>query len=387
MAVVFVRRGRRRKRISRLKLIIRGLTRKRGFYVITIFLVMLLASSVMFYYSERVVHHREDVDFPTAMYWALITMATVGYGDVVVTHDALGYAVAGATAIMGIATYTLVISTLADAFFYTTLKKALGRGKLRKKILVIGSTPSCREAIEELVLSGLGDVVGWVTAKEPKAPPSVDFVVGPYNEETLRRAGVTYAEKAILCLKDDSTTLHLVLLMKKMNKRIKMLVLVSDPSTAELLKELGVGDILTHSLLGRIAASAVFEPTVIRFVSEVVTAKGGAELSEVIVTEDGLTIDDVEKTLIRTHPGYRFEVIAVRRGEFMIYAPRHDMKLAAGDRLVILKARSMPWPPPIPPEYVREEEEEAEEVGTEEATEVTEVSEGGTEVREEVSTK
>ena len=207
MALVVTKEVIRRRRFTKLRRLLRRLSHSRGFYVIIIFASMFIVSSSLFYYVEHVVHGRVDVDLATAMYWALITMATVGYGDIVVTHDVLGYTVAGVTAVMGIATYTLVISTLADAFFSGTLQRALGRGKLRKKILVIGTTPSCREAIDELVLSGYGDLVGWVMPREPKAPPPVDFIVGEYSEETLVRAGITHAETVLICLRDDSTTL------------------------------------------------------------------------------------------------------------------------------------------------------------------------------------
>jgi len=301
---------------------------------------MFLTSSLIFYYVEHEIHGREEIDLATSMYWALVTMATVGYGDVVVTHDVLGYAVASMTAIMGIATYTLVISTLADAFFSGTLQRALGRGRLKKKILIIGTTPSCREAIDELVLSGYGDMVGWVMSREPRAPPPVDFVVGEYGEETLRRAGIEHAETVLICLRDDSTTLHLVLLIRRLNKKARIMVLVNDPRTAELLRELGITDILTQSLLGRIAATAIFEPTIVRFVNEVVTVRGGVDLTEVIVTEEGVTVGDLEKELMKLHKDYRFEIIAVRRGEELIYAPQNDMKLSAGDRLVILRAKA-----------------------------------------------
>jgi len=330
----------RPRRFIRLKLILRRVTHSRGFYVIVIFLTMFLISSAMFYYVEHEIHGRNEVDLPTAMYWALVTMATVGYGDVVVTHDVLGYTVAGMTAVMGIATYTLVISTLADAFFSGTLQRALGRGKMKKKILIIGTTPSCREAIDELVLSGYGDMVGWVMSREPKAPPPVDFIVGEYSEETLVRAGVMHAETILICLRDDSTILHLVLLIKRLNKKARIMVLVNDPRTAELLRELGVKDILTQSLLGRIAATAIFEPTIVRFVNEVVTVRGGVDLTEVIVTEEGITVGDLEKELMKLHKDYRFEIIAVRRGDELIYAPQNDMKLSAGDRLVILRAKT-----------------------------------------------
>ena len=338
MYVIELRR--RLSKLGKLKLFLRRLSHRRTFYVLIVFLIMLSISSVLFYYVEHVIHGRDDVDFPTAVYWALVTMATVGYGDVVVTHDVLGYAIAGATAVMGIATYMLVISTLTDTFFSATLKKTLGRGKMKKKILVIGTSPSCREAIDELVVSGYADITGWVLHKEPKALPPVDFVVGDYTEETLLRAGVRNAEKIILCLENDSSTLHLTLLIRRLNRRAKILALVNDPSTAELLKELGITDILTHSLLGRIAALAIFEPTIIMFVRDVVTSKGKAELTEVIVAEDGLTIGQLEKMLMKKSEGYRFEIIAVRRDSDIIYAPENDMVLRSGDRLVVLKTKS-----------------------------------------------
>jgi potassium voltage-gated channel Shab-related subfamily B protein 1 len=45
--------------------------------------VVIMVSSTMMYYAERNVEDTKYINIPTSMWWALVTMSSVGYGDVV----------------------------------------------------------------------------------------------------------------------------------------------------------------------------------------------------------------------------------------------------------------------------------------------------------------
>jgi voltage-gated potassium channel len=81
--------------------------------VILFGLVLIVASAMHF--AEQDAQPDKLGTIPDAMYWAFVTLATVGYGDVVPITP-LGKAIAAATAVLGIVMLALPVGILASAF-------------------------------------------------------------------------------------------------------------------------------------------------------------------------------------------------------------------------------------------------------------------------------
>ncbi|MEQ9642198.1 MAG: cyclic nucleotide-gated ion channel [Alphaproteobacteria bacterium] len=80
-----------------------------------VMLGLILGAAAVMYLIER---HAQPDDFgsiPAAMWWALATLTTVGYGDVVPV-TALGRIFGGMIAILGIAVYALPVAIVASGF-------------------------------------------------------------------------------------------------------------------------------------------------------------------------------------------------------------------------------------------------------------------------------
>ncbi len=323
----------------RLGSIYRRIARSRIGFVFMFFTFMWLFNAFLFYYSEHVVAGRSDVDLWTSLYWSLITMATIGYGDVTPVRG-LGWLVAGFTAVMGIIAYTLTISVIADSFLSASIRKALGQAPLKKKkIIVIGDSESCRELIDELIANGYGDETGWLTPVQPRSTPPVDYIVGdPESSDDLLKAGVAKADHILLCLSEDSKTVHVALMARKLNKKARLAAIVSSSHTEELLEEIGVEHILSNKLLGRAIASSVFEPSVIAFLREVVTAKGYSDLVEVkpSPSQVGKTIREVEEELSRKG---KQRILAIYCNGELEILPDPTKKITENCSLVILKTK------------------------------------------------
>lgn len=86
-------------------------------------LALIMTSSFM-YYAEHDAQPEEFGSIPQAFYWSIVTLTTVGYGDVVPVTVA-GKMLAGVTAILGVGVIALPVGILASGFV-TELEK---RGK------------------------------------------------------------------------------------------------------------------------------------------------------------------------------------------------------------------------------------------------------------------
>jgi voltage-gated potassium channel len=80
-----------------------------------VFFGLLLLASVVMYFAEGHVQPDKFGDIPSTMWWAVVTLSTVGYGDVIPV-TALGKVVAGFTMALGIMFFALPVGIVANGF-------------------------------------------------------------------------------------------------------------------------------------------------------------------------------------------------------------------------------------------------------------------------------
>lgn len=83
-----------------------------AFFVL--FIVLVLASTMM-YYVERDAQPEVFSSIPASMWWGVVTLTTIGYGDTVPITP-LGRAIGAGVALLGIAVYAVPTGIMATAF-------------------------------------------------------------------------------------------------------------------------------------------------------------------------------------------------------------------------------------------------------------------------------
>ena len=94
--------------------------------VITVLLLLLLLSSSLVFYAEHGAQPDKFSSIPETMWWGIITLTTVGYGDVYPITIA-GRAMAGVMAILGIGLFALPAGILGSGFIEAIQQRAESR--------------------------------------------------------------------------------------------------------------------------------------------------------------------------------------------------------------------------------------------------------------------
>jgi voltage-gated potassium channel len=90
-------------------------TKEELFLALSILLIVLVLSSTMMYYAENEAQPEKFDSIPAAMWWSVVTLATVGYGDIYPITP-LGKLVGGVVVVTGIAIFALPAAILSAGF-------------------------------------------------------------------------------------------------------------------------------------------------------------------------------------------------------------------------------------------------------------------------------
>lgn len=101
------------------------LNAKRREILISVILVsmLIIISSTLMYFAEHTAQPGAFGSIPEAMWWAVVTLSTVGYGDVL-PHTNTGKVIAGCVSMLGIALFALPAGIIASGFVDEIKKRA-----------------------------------------------------------------------------------------------------------------------------------------------------------------------------------------------------------------------------------------------------------------------
>lgn len=242
-----------------------------------------------------------------AVYWGIITMSTVGYGDVVPTNTlskVFAMVLAGST--IGVLGY--VISTLNTLAIQARDEELLGMDgtELKGHVVLLGWTVVSRAALQELLLAGrkvavmtrhqerLSEVRSFAThlIREARKDPDLKALVsserdlfvclGDYSERgALDLVNLAEAKEAIVASDDDARNVMTALILKELAPHLRIVVAVLREELRETLHAAGVTYVISPSDLGgRMVSAAAVQPEVAKALDELSTSSEGSSLEE-----------------------------------------------------------------------------------------------------------
>jgi voltage-gated potassium channel len=114
--------GRYSKSLARLAAVIKAKKEELLITLFSGFIVLIIASSLM-YYIEREYQPEAFSSIPAAMWWAVATLTTVGYGDVY-PITVLGKIIGSFIAVLGVGLFALPAGIIASGFITEIQKKS-----------------------------------------------------------------------------------------------------------------------------------------------------------------------------------------------------------------------------------------------------------------------
>ncbi len=205
----------------------------------------------------------------TAVYFAVVTMSTVGYGDIVpVSSDARLFVVS--IILLGITVFATSISAVILPLVNGRMQQLLlgeKRAKVQNHYLLIGDNALAQNAYRALRRRH-GRVL--VLLSRPPENPWVqegDLILGDATDPVvLRNAGALHALGVLALRSDDSENAFIVLAAKDLGVPGKTVALVSDQRHFHRIRQAGAdlliapevigGRLLVHGLTGEDVAGA-----------------------------------------------------------------------------------------------------------------------------------
>ena len=193
-------------------------------------------------------------DLVTALYFAMVTMSTVGYGDITPkTAESKLFVVS--IIVLGVAVFatslTAVIAPLVTRSLQRIVNRKGNRMQRENHFVVIGNTPLALNTWRELARRG--HPVTRLLRQEPETgmPDDVDMVIGePSDGDVLRKAGADKAQAVLAMLDDDSENAFVVLAVRELTGKARTVAAVNDAHHLGRVKLVQPDVVIAPQILG-----------------------------------------------------------------------------------------------------------------------------------------
>lgn len=268
--------------------------------LVATFLVIFLSAAGVYYFE----HLRDDSNiysFWDGIWWAVVTMATVGYGDKYPV-SAGGRFVGLILMCSGVGLMSLFTATIASLFVEKKMKEGKGLETIKEKdhIVICGWNHNTEEVLQGLTTYGVTKGINIVLINELSvdevdalklryAKYSIKCLRGNYvHEDVLIRANISKAKFALIMADtsgahandrlDERTTLA-ALAIKSLAPSVKTIAELLDSENKPHLKRANVDEIIVRGEhIGSMLASAINFPGIPRMFSSLISLGEGNKL-------------------------------------------------------------------------------------------------------------
>jgi voltage-gated potassium channel len=252
-----------------------------------------------------------EVSFSDVIYFTMVTVTTVGYGDIVpVTTRARMIDALVVTPVrilffiifFGTA-YQLAFRRFTEVFRMSKLEK-----NLNHHVVVCGFGNTGYTSVKELLAKGTDpDRILVVDPREDRVRAAGELGVvalkGDGTQETLLKHGafLNHAKAVIIAAGRDDTNALILLTVRHLNARCRVIVSAKEEENIKLFRQGGANTIIAPSTYGGyMLAAAVSQVYLAEYLKDFLTAGGQVNIIEKRVgkSESGQTIRDLQPDIL-----------------------------------------------------------------------------------------
>jgi voltage-gated potassium channel len=287
-----------------------------------------------------------QVTWLDSFYMTFITVATIGYGEVIdLTGHPGGRIFTIIVAFTGIGAMTYMFSTVTAMILESDLNQSLQRKRMQKAItglsghyIICGIGRVGSNVAAELRKTGRRFTVieesEAVLAAYVEGHPEALYVHGDgADDDMLAAAGIDKAAGVFAVTGDDSRNIVISLSAKQLNPRLRVVARVHDIRNADKARRAGADEIVSPDFTGGMRiASAMVRPHVVNFIDQMLHRDDGLRVEEV-----RMPAGSASRPLgVLADRGRDFILMALRRGESWVFNPHRDQQVMADDVLVVM---------------------------------------------------
>jgi len=285
------------------------------------------------------------------LYMSVITVASVGFNEVIKTTDRPGLHMYMIVLILfGVAIHLYAVSILTAFVVEGDLSHYFWKRRMTRKIesmnghyVVCGAGETGMRIIEELLTTKRPFVVIESNEKAIEALRQMKgacVVSGDaYDEQVLATAGIERASAAAVVLPTDRDNLVATLSIRTLNPKIRIVVKEIEPGMASRFRRAGADSIVNPATIGGLRlVSEMVRPSVVSFLDSMLRDPGHAyRIEELAVNSDSPWANRALKDL-PLHSEYRLLVAAARNQDAadFTYNPDGSWILKPGQTLIVL---------------------------------------------------
>ena len=317
------------------------------------FFTLFIFSSIVIFVSSVVIYVMEgnnpDASINTlfeAIYWSIVTISTVGYGDISPVSPE-GRIVAMFVIVAGIGVYSFTTSLIVTSFTekldeIKDVKLIDDIAKLKEFYLICGYESISKEVVKKLSKHNdvliLEEDVSKVDVAKKDGFIALNYDPGLIESYKKLRIDIEKQVKAILCLgKSDVENVYTALTVRSFNKDVFILSILKNKLNRSKLSFAGVNEIFYEKeLVGVIAKEFVGKPVAFEAIHALRSSYNGINVEELFVDERILesykTAGELE------NEKYRLILLGLYKNttEEFIFNPHDTAELAFGDYLVMI---------------------------------------------------
>ncbi|MAY74012.1 MAG: hypothetical protein CMJ31_04660 [Phycisphaerae bacterium] len=315
--------------------------------------VCVLLNAVCFWYFDRNAHGEEPLDFGSAVWYSVISITTIGYGDYSATTPGARLSTALFIVLIGLSAFSVFFGMIVDA-----VNDAAGRGLkgltnvLAKDHALIVNFPSesrVRQVIDEIRSDPehANDEIVIVTDQIDELPfrlENVMFVRGSaHDAETYRRASAQHCRLAIVLSKSyddpnsDAVVAAAVSVIDSIDTNIHIVAECLNEKHRELFKAVRCDAIVSGlRMAGNLLVQEVHDPGISRVMEVLTSNLEGDTLYSTLAERAGVDYTAMAGRLLDRG----VNMLAVNRSDRVLTTFRGESS-EPGDRVIYVAPKRM----------------------------------------------